>query len=185
MRKICVVRYTDGLYSRWILTEDRRAVTQSVRATFKSDLNLCALAGSLEVKPVYRILIIAVVAAALPASANAKPASGGFRVATVVPEFCQLSASDLAVSEESGILHGQVLEMCNGSSGYRIVAQHRELDQRENVAFEFAGVQKPLQADGWSEIATRAGARFGLRDVNMRYDSLRAPLAITLTITAI
>lgn len=131
-----------------------------------------------------RLFVLAIAAAALSTAAHAKPASSSFRVAAVVPEFCQIAASDLNISEESGMLHGQVFEMCNGSSGYRIVAVHRELDQAENVDFEFAGVQKPLQANGWSEISSRTGARFGVRDVNVKYESLRAPLAITLTITA-
>lgn len=133
----------------------------------------------------YRLLVLAVVSAAMSTGANAKPASSSFRVAAVVPEFCQLTASDLSVAGETGILRGQVFEMCNGSSGYRIVAMHRELDEPEQVAFEFAGVERSLQADGISEIATRTGARYGLRNVNVKYESLRSPLAITLTITAI
>lgn len=131
----------------------------------------------------YRLLIL-VIAGVLSTGANAKPASSSFRVATVVPEFCQLATQDLTVSDENGILHGRVLEMCNGSSSYRIVAVHRELAEHERVTFQFANVEKSLQANGLSEITTRTGARYGERDVNVRYNSLRSPLKITLTITA-
>ena len=131
----------------------------------------------------YRLFVLAI-AGILSTGASAQPASGTFKVATVVPEFCQLTASDLAVTDESGILRGQVLEMCNGSSGYRIVAFHRHLDEQEDVAFRFAGVTKSLRSNGISEIATQTGARYGVRDVDVEYDALRSPFSITLAITA-
>ena len=130
----------------------------------------------------YRLIALTIVGT-LSTVANAKPASSSFAMTTVVPEFCQLSASDLTISDESGILRGQVLEMCNGSSGYRIVAVHRELKEHERVAFRFAGEQKSLRPDGQSEIATRTGARYGEREVEVAYMSLRSPLRITLTVT--
>lgn len=130
----------------------------------------------------YRLFVLVLVGV-LSTGANAKPASSSFKVATVVPEFCQLAASDLTISDESGVLRGRVLEMCNGSNGYRIVAVHRELGENERVAFQFAGVRKSLRASGFSEIATRTGARYGQRDVNVTYEALRGPLEITLTVT--
>ncbi len=85
--------------------------------------------------------------------------------------------------DTAGIFRGEVLEMCNGTGGYAIVASHRELGEQEQVDLEFAGVHRSLEADGWSEIATRTGARYGLREVNLTYNSLHTPLAITLTVT--
>ena len=131
----------------------------------------------------YRFIVLAI-AGIVSTGANAKPASSAFGVATIVPEFCQLAASDLTVSDDSGVVYGRVLEMCNGTSGDQIVAVHRELKEHERVAFRFAGVQKSLRANGLSEIATRTGARYGERDVKIDYKSLRSPLEITLTVTA-
>lgn len=132
----------------------------------------------------FRLSMIAIAAAALPASAYAKPANGSFRTTAYVPEFCRISASPLVVSEDSGSLQGQVFEMCNSQHGYTVVAVHRPLDTKEHVDFEFAGKQSRLQSHGWSEIAQRTGARYGLRNVNVRYTDLSAPLAINLTVTA-
>ncbi|WP_147366930.1 hypothetical protein [Aurantiacibacter zhengii] len=114
---------------------------------------------------------------------NAEPVASSFRVAAVVPEVCHVSASDLYISGSAGIFRGEVLEMCNGSGGYAIVASHRALDEQEQVNFEFAGVHRSLEANGSSEIAKRTGARYGVREVNVTYNSLRTPLAITLTVT--
>lgn len=131
----------------------------------------------------HRLSLMIVAATALAGVANANPAAGSFRTTTQVPEFCQITASPMVLSSETGTIRGHVLEMCNSPDGYKVVAIHRPLDSSEHVEFAFDGEQNALQADGWSEVARRAGARYGKREINVRFDSLARPLAINLTLT--
>lgn len=132
----------------------------------------------------FGIGVAAVLTVCLPASALAEPASSGFRTTTVVPEFCQISSSPLVASDAEGTLRGNVLEMCNSQHGFAVVAMHRPLQSQEQVDFEYAGTRRALNADGWSEVVRRSGARYGVRDIRVRYASLHRPLTINLTVTA-
>ncbi len=117
-------------------------------------------------------------------AARAEPAANGsFQMSAYVPEYCEISASPLLVSEGDGALTGTVLETCNSEHGYSVVASHRTLDSNERIAFSYAGIESQLQSHGWTEVATRAGARYGIRPISVRHTSLAKPLAIVLTVT--
>lgn len=110
-------------------------------------------------------------------------ANGSFQMSAYVPEYCEISASPLLVSQGDGILTGSVLETCNTAQGYSVVASHRALASNERIAFSYGGIESQLQSHGWTEVATRAGARYGMRPISVRHSSLASPLAIVLTVT--
>lgn len=123
--------------------------------------------------------------ALLPTAANAEPnANSAFQMSASVPEFCEISASPLLASSGDGFVTGSVLETCNSQRGYSVVAAHRTLAASELVTFSYAGVERQLQSDGWSEVANRAGARYGVREISLRHTALTSPLIISLTVTA-
>lgn len=111
-------------------------------------------------------------------------ANGFFQMSAHVPEFCEISASPLFATSGDGFVMGTVLESCNSQRGYSVVATHRSLANSELVTFSYAGVERQLQSDGWSEVANRAGARYGVREISLRHSSLASPLIISLTVTA-
>lgn len=110
-------------------------------------------------------------------------ATGSFQMSAHVPEYCEISAPPLLVTQGDGILTGTVLETCNTAQGYSVVASHRALASNERIAFSYGGIQSQLQSHGWTEIATRAGARYGMRPISVRHTSLASPLAIVLSVT--
>ena len=117
-------------------------------------------------------------------AAQAEPAANGsFQMSAYVPEYCEISAPPLLVSEGDGAFTGTVLETCNTEHGYSVIASHRTLDINERIAFSYAGIESQLQSHGWTEVATRAGARYGMRPISVRHTSLASPLAIVLTVT--
>lgn len=123
---------------------------------------------------------------ALPCAAQAQGndrAGSSFGVSVVVPEYCEISASPLLVIPGDGLVTGTVLESCNTRMGFQVVASHRPLEASEQITFTYAGKSSYLQSHGWSEIANRPGARYGVRPISVHYTSLETPLAINLTIT--
>ena len=110
--------------------------------------------------------------------------SGSFAVSVRVPEYCEVNAPQILTAEGDGIVTGAVFESCNSQDGFQVVASHRPLAANEWVAFNYAGNIRYLRQNGWSEVANRAGAKFGERPISVSYTSLSAPLAINLTVTA-
>ena len=133
-----------------------------------------------------RVIIVtglAVLVSFAPAARAESVANGSFRMSAFVPEYCEISAPPLLVLEGDGAFTGTVLETCNTEHGYSVVASHRALGSNERIAFSYAGIQSQLQSHGWTEVATRAGARYGMRPISVRHTSLASPLAIVLTVT--
>lgn len=139
-----------------------------------------------KVIPMKRLAVFAVMAGGLSLGTAAQAetdANGSFQMSAYVPEYCEISASPIMVSDGDGILTGSVLETCNTEHGYSVVASHRALESNERIAFSYAGIESQLEPHGWTEVATRAGARYGLRPISVRHTSLASPLAIVLTLT--
>lgn len=117
------------------------------------------------------------------APAFGKDAESSFQVSASVPAYCDINASPLLAGKGDGLVTGSVFESCNTQGGFQIVASHRPLEANEWVMFDYAGNVRNLSASGWSEVASRAGAKYGMRPVGVRYTSLVAPLSINLTVT--
>lgn len=113
-------------------------------------------------------------------------ADGGkssFAVRVTVPEYCEIDSDPVVLSEGSGFETGSVLEMCNSADGFQVVASYRELTPAESVRLNYAGSTRMLNRTGWTPIANRMGAKYGIRPIGVQYADLEAPLAINLTIT--
>ena len=115
----------------------------------------------------------------------AEAGKASFDVRVTVPEYCEINASTVLTSQGNGFASGTVFESCNTQEGFQVVASHRPLEQNEAVAFNYAGELTYLREDGWSQVANRAGAKYGLRPISVQYSGLSTPLAINLTITTI
>lgn len=131
------------------------------------------------------VIALVSVAFASNAAMAAESGKGAFDVRVTVPEYCEINASTLLTSEGNGFASGSVFESCNTQEGFQIIASHRQLEANEAVAFNYAGESTYLREDGWSQVANRTGAKFGMRPISVRYSALTAPLAINLTITTI
>lgn len=110
-------------------------------------------------------------------------AAANFGVTANVPGYCEINASSLVAGAGDGVIGGTVFESCNLPDGFQVVAQHRALEANENVFIGYAGEAGYLRADGWSHVATRTGAKLGVRPISVQYRGLVAPLTIALTIT--
>lgn len=119
------------------------------------------------------------------AAMAAENGKAAFDVRVTVPEYCEINASTLLTSTGDGFASGSVFESCNTQEGFQVIASHRPLEANEAVAFNYAGVATYLREDGWSQVANRTGAKFGMRPISIRYSALTSPLAINLTITTI
>lgn len=138
-------------------------------------------------KKIHRYLVAIAVAAMFGSSTGALAERAGtesFGVRLTVRESCEINTTDISTSDRNGMSSGSVFESCNTQEGFQVVAQHRWLETGERVAFNYAGQTSFLNADGWSPVATRLGAKFGRRFIGVRYTGLVQPLAIGLTITA-
>lgn len=120
-----------------------------------------------------------------PTAAWAADPSQSFDIRVRVPEYCEINASTLLTSDGNGFARGTVFESCNTQEGFQVVASHRPLEQSEAVAFNYAGELSYLHEGGWSQVANRTGAKFGMRPISIQYSGLSTPLAINLTITTI
>ncbi|MEM8695432.1 MAG: hypothetical protein AAGE05_05365 [Pseudomonadota bacterium] len=121
----------------------------------------------------------------LPSAVSAGTnASQSFTVGGVVPVSCEINATSILANEGDGFSSGTVFESCNSQEGFQVVAQHRWLEDTENVMFNYAGQTSQLRKDGWSLVANRLGAKHGRRFIGIRHSGLVAPLSIGLTITA-
>lgn len=120
----------------------------------------------------------------VPIAAAAQQPSQSFQVSARVPEYCEVNASPIVAQEGDGVADGTVFESCNTQQGFQVVASHRPLESGETVAFSYAGQTSYLQREGWSQVANRAGARYGVRPIQVRYSGLTTPVAINLTITS-
>ncbi len=116
-------------------------------------------------------------------AAAAETAKGSFAVRAVVPAYCEISSDPVQLSEGSGFQSGSVMELCNSADGFQVVASYRELAPSEQVRFSYAGLSRQLNASGWTPVANRVGAKFGMRPIGVQYSALQSPLAINLTIT--
>lgn len=120
-----------------------------------------------------------------PTAGWAAEPSQSFDIRLRVPEYCEINASTLLASEGNGFATGTVFESCNTQEGYQVIASHRPLESSEAVAFNYAGELSYLRNDGWSQVANRTGAKFGIKPISVQYSALSTPLAINLTITTI
>ncbi len=85
-------------------------------------------------------------------------ASGGATIGASVPLVCEASASPISVDPDTGQAIGSVFEMCNGGSGFRIVASYRQLQAGERVTISYAGETVALQSSGMTAVAHMPGA---------------------------
>ncbi|AJA07648.1 Putative secreted protein [Sphingopyxis fribergensis] len=115
----------------------------------------------------------------------AESGKSSFDVRVTVPEYCEVNASTLMASEGNGFASGSIFESCNTQEGFQVIASHRPLEANEAVAFNYAGSLTYLRDDGWSQVANRTGAKFGMKPISIRYSALTTPLAINLTITTL
>jgi hypothetical protein len=123
--------------------------------------------------------------AAVSSAAQAEnTGSQSMRVTARVPEHCEINASPILATSGNGVATGTVFESCNTQEGFQVVATYRPLESGERVAFNYAGNASYLHSDGWSQVANRVGAKYGVRPIAVRYTSLGSPLAISLTITS-
>lgn len=131
----------------------------------------------------YTVLALVVGVAGLPAAALAQTQSGSFQVSVHVPEVCEITASEVFAGSGDGVVTGSVFESCNTQAGFQIVASHRPLERSERATFTYANDVHALQANGWSLVANRIGAQYGVRPISLQHSSLSAPIAVSLTIT--
>jgi hypothetical protein len=131
----------------------------------------------------YTVLALVVGIAGLPAAALAQTKTGSFQVSVHVPEVCEITASEVFAGSGDGVVTGSVFESCNSQAGFQIVASHRPLERSESAIFTYANDVHALHASGWSLVANRVGAQYGVRPISLRHSSLSAPIAVSLTIT--
>lgn len=131
----------------------------------------------------YATFLLFAGASALSTSAAAEDASRAFQVSVTVPEYCEISSSDVVASTGDGLVTASVFEACNVQSGFQVVASHRPLEQYEHATFSYAQEVRRLHSSGWSMVANRVGAQFGNRSISVQHTALSAPLSIHLTIT--
>lgn len=127
--------------------------------------------------------ILAMIVAGLPTAALAQTPTGSFQVSVHVPEVCEINAPEVLAASGDGVVTGSVFESCNTQAGFQIVASHRPLERSESAIFTYANDVHALHASGWSTVANRVGAQYGVRPISLRHASLSAPLAVSLTIT--
>lgn len=101
---------------------------------------------------------LAILAAAfiVAVSAHAETSSGA-EISLIVPEFCQIESSVVAVDTDNMSVSGTVLEMCNSGRGFRIIATHRSLVAGEKVQIKYGGEIRQLDSSGVSNVAHRYG----------------------------
>lgn len=103
-----------------------------------------------------RMSIISAAALVLVGTAGAET-SAGASISLVVPEFCEIEASDVTVDTSAGSATGTVFEMCNSGRGFRILASHRALVAGEEVQINYGGEIRQLDSSGVSDLAHRYG----------------------------
>ena len=91
----------------------------------------------------------------------------------------------LTVDRDTGVVSGDVLEMCNSNRAYRLIATHRMLEADEKARIEYAGQRSDLELAGVSDIAIRQGPVFRRYPILLRTDGLRQDLTISLGFAAI
>lgn len=130
-----------------------------------------------------KLCVTVAAVSALPTMAHAEDPSQSFAIRAYVPEYCEIDSNPVQLSEGTGFQTGSVLEMCNGADGFQVVASYRELAPDEDVRLSYAGFTRQLNPTGWTPVANRMGAKFGIRQLGVQYAALQTPLAINLTIT--
>ena len=78
-----------------------------------------------------------------------------------------------------------VLEFCNSSNGFQVIASHRPLNPEEIVEVDFGGEFARLSQGGVSSIAFRSGARFGSVPFSIDAARLDSSLAVSFSLIAI
>ncbi len=131
---------------------------------------------------------IAAICASLLSSGAAfasESSSGGMSISATVPEICQLDASNVILTPSDTRTVVTVFEMCNGTSGFRIIASHRDLGVEEHVQIDYGGQITDLQPSGISDIAFRYGPFVGEQQVAIETANLKQGIAISLGMTPI
>ena len=134
------------------------------------------------------MISLAVVAAAMASSAPAfaaGQANGSMKVTLRIQESCGLSAETFALDPQTSEVRGSILEYCNASRCYQVLASHRPLEDGETVQLDFDSANSQLSASGLSPLSIRSGPRFGRVPVVVRSENLQAPIALSLSMTAI
>lgn len=121
---------------------------------------------------------------ATPAQAAAG-SQGGFTIALEVPAICDLSMPDFVALDGERNVTGEVLEFCNSSNGFQVIASHRPLNPEEIVEVDFGGEFARLSQGGVSSIAFRSGARFGSVPFSIDAARLDSSLAVSFSLIAI
>lgn len=131
------------------------------------------------------LTLLAAAALALPsASLSAREASGKLNIRLTVPEVCEVSTEQFALSGD-GQIAGEVQEFCNSSTVFQIVASHRPLAVSESASIRYGNTERQLDASGLSPLVSRNGQRLARVGVRIRADDLEQPLAVAFSVVAI
>ncbi len=106
-------------------------------------------------------------------------------ISVTVPEVCSIEASMLTVDRDTGVVSGDVLEMCNSNRAFRLIATHRMLEAGERAQIDYAGQRSNLETAGVSDIAIRQGPVIRRFPILLRTNGLRQDLTISLGFAAI
>lgn len=130
---------------------------------------------------------LAVVAASITLASPGYAAgqTGAATLSVRVPESCDIQASDFQAQVGSGLVEGQVTEVCNHNKGFQILASHRSLSENERVDVDYGGVLVHLDRSGLSPIAFRAGPRFSSVPVTIATHNLTEGLHVSFSLTAV
>lgn len=130
----------------------------------------------------YGLLCSALLSGLIATPANAGSAAG--TIGASVPLVCEINASAIIVDPATSQASTSVQEMCNGSSGFRVVASYRQLQEGERVTISYAGSPVALEASGITEVAQIPGASLRIVPVQINSTGLSGGLLINLGFAA-
>jgi len=119
-----------------------------------------------------------------PALAD-EAADSSIRVSATVPALCSLSGSSVQVTVDDQVATSTFFESCNTNRGFQVMALHRPLTNGEAASVTYDGARVPLEAEGFSQVQFRQGARHGPVDVRIATERLSAPLAVSFAMTPV
>jgi hypothetical protein len=106
-------------------------------------------------------------------------------ISATVPDVCSIETSPLRVDPMTGMVSGEVLEMCNSHRAFRLIASHRELEPGEQGRIDYAGQSRSLESEGISDVAIRQGPVIRRLPIFVRTTGLQQDLTISLGFAAI
>lgn len=134
---------------------------------------------------IFGLLLLATAALTAPlGELSAKEASGSAVITAHVPAVCEI-ATDNFVATDDGTVTGSVLEYCNTSTSYQIIATHRPLASSETAEIRYGQERTFLRQTGLTAVAMRFGQRFERVGVEIQTQELAEPLAVSFSVTAV